>query len=252
MDEHLYETFADVAEDHWWFEGRRKVVEAVLHEALPPTGPGVAERQIIDVGCGTGSMLGMLGQFGQVQGIEMYPDAIATCHAIYGDAVPVQLGRIPDDLPTDSSFDLVGAFDVIEHIEDDFGVVKHIHDLLRPGGLFVVTVPAFPLLWGVTDVMSHHCRRYRTKGLVEVLTAAGLEVERTTYFNTWLFPPVAAIRVGRRIIPGSRNMEKPDLALTSGRVDGVLTRVFASERHVVRKHSFPFGVSLLALARRPS
>jgi len=254
VDDEMYSEFVDAGDAHWWFDGRRQVVEAVLRQSLDaaPPPPAGRTRQILDVGCGTGAMLGMLTQFGDVQGLEMYPDAIAACYDTYGDDIPVQLGRIPDDLPHDASLDVVGAFDVVEHIEDDYGLVRHIFEAVRPGGLFVLTVPAFPILWGITDDMSHHVRRYRSARLHDVLTTAGFEIERSTHFNTWLFPGAAAVRLGRRLIPGGSKADKPDIALTPPRVDGVLAKVFASERHVLRHVDLPVGVSLLALARRPA
>ena len=253
MDDEMYAEFVDVGDAHWWFDGRRQVVEAVLRQSLDaaPPPPAGTRRQILDVGCGTGAMLGMLRQFGDVQGLEMYPDAIAACYATYGDEIPVQLGRIPEDLPHDGSLDVVGAFDVVEHIEDDYGLVEHIYESVRPGGLFVATVPAFPILWGINDEMSHHIRRYRSDRMHDVLTSAGFEIERSTHFNTWLFPGAAAVRVGRRLIPAGRRSDKPDLSLTSPRVDKVLAKVFASERHALRHVDLPVGVSLLTLARRP-
>ncbi|MCB1038758.1 MAG: class I SAM-dependent methyltransferase [Acidimicrobiales bacterium] len=249
----MYDLFSEVGEAHWWFEGRRQVVEAVMGEFLPPNWPGEPTRpEIIDIGCGTGAMLGMLGGFGHVTGLEMFEEAVAHCRAQYGDVADIRLGQIPDDLPTDGSFDVACAFDVIEHIEDDRSAVERIHDLVRPGGLFVSAVPAFPSLWGDTDVLSHHFRRYRRRPYVQLLEQAGFQVEKATYFNTWLFPAAATVRIGSRVLRRGDATPKPDLELSSKRVDRVLTKVFASERHLVERTSLPFGVSLLAVARRPA
>lgn len=252
MDDGLYDLFSEVGADHWWFEGRRQVVEAVMDEYLPKTAPGAPDRpSLIDIGCGTGAMLGMLGTFGDVTGLEMFEEAAELCRAEYGDAVDMRIGRIPDDLPADGSFDVACAFDVVEHIEDDLTAVRRICDTVRPGGLFVSAVPAFPILWGDQDVLSHHFRRYRRKPYEELLRAGGFTLERSTYFNTWLFPPAAAVRIGNRLLRSDGAEPRSDLELSSAWLDKVLTRVFASERHVVRRGSLPFGVSLLAVARRP-
>lgn len=251
MDDVLYGQFAEVGGANWWFEGRRQVVEAVLEEALG-TAPADPPRSILDVGCGTGPMLGMLGRFGRVEGLELSPDAIDHCHATYGDAVVVHRGRVPDDLPADGTYDVVAAFDVIEHLADDAAALRRIHDTVRPGGLFVSTVPAFPSLWGQQDVLSHHYRRYRRGGYRRLLEEAGFEVDRATYFNTWLFPPVAAVRTFSRLKGDGRHAPGSDFDLSPPAVDRVLTRVFGSERRLVRRHDLPFGVSLLTLARRPA
>ena len=252
MDDQLYDLFSEVGAAHWWFEGRRQVIAAVMGEHLPLTDPGSPDRpSIIDIGCGTGAMLGVLGTFGDVTGLEMFEEAAAHCRAEHGDAVDIQLGTIPDDLPADGRYDVACAFDVVEHIEDDLDAVRHIHDAVRPGGLFISAVPAFSSLWGAQDVLSHHYRRYRRKPYEALLEAGGFTVERTTYFNTWLFPPAAVVRIGNRLLRREDAELRSDLELSSARVDKVLTRVFASERHIVRRHSLPFGVSLLAVARRP-
>lgn len=252
MDDQLYDLFSEVGADHWWFEGRRQVVQTVIGEYLPTSPVGAPDRpSIIDIGCGTGAMLGMLGTFGSVTGLEMFEEAVEICRAEYGDAVDMRIGKIPDDLPADGSFDVACAFDVVEHIEDDLAAVQRIYDTVRPGGLFISAVPAFPILWGDQDVLSHHFRRYRRKPYEQLLRDGGFTVERSTYFNTWLFPPAAAVRIGNRIVRRKDAEPKSDLELSSARLDKVLTRVFASERHVVRRHSLPFGVSLLAIARRP-
>jgi SAM-dependent methyltransferase len=140
---------------------------------------------------------------------------------------------------------------VVEHIEDDVDAVARMAAGLRPGGLFVATVPAFPILWGQTDVLSHHMRRYRRVPFEQVLRDGGLELERITHFNTWLFPAAATVRVGRRLISRPGREPGSDLSMTPRWADRALTALFASERRVVRRHSLPFGVSLLALARRP-
>lgn len=249
MDDQLYTRFEAIGDSHWWFEGRRQIVEAVLEEVLGPVGPD-PRRTVLDLGCGTGTMLAMLGRFGTVTGLEMSADAVAVSRAAH-PGVDVHVGILPDGLAPGSRFDLVGAFDVVEHIEDDRAAVTHIHDTVEPGGLFVSTVPAFPVLWGHEDVLSHHFRRYRRKSYRSLLEAAGFEVEHLSYFNTWLFPAAATVRIGRRLVGGGGgDAPRSDLGFTSPRLDRALTSLFASERHLVRKHALPFGVSLLAVARR--
>jgi SAM-dependent methyltransferase len=251
MDERLYDQFADIGDQHWWFAGRRQIVEAVLRQSLGgdrPSGAG-GGRRILDVGCGTGTMLGMLAQFGTVQGLELSPEAIAACHARFGSSIDVEQGLIPDDVPTDASWDVVGAFDVLEHLDDDVLALKRFREALRPGGRLVLTVPAFMFLWGQQDILSHHRRRYRAGQLRQALMGAGFCVERVCYFNTWLFPAVAVLRLARRLPGRGAREPRSDFDVPMSRVDGLLERIFASERHILRRASFPFGVSLLALAR---
>lgn len=114
----------------------------------------------------------------------------------------------------------------------------------------MVAVPAFMFLWGKQDEVSHHRRRYTARSLRRVLGEAGFAVERTTYFNTALFPAIAAVRLGRRVVraPGRG---QSDFELGPAWLNGALAALFRAEARVAARRDLPFGVSLLALARRP-
>jgi hypothetical protein len=144
---------------------------------------------------------------------------------------------------------VVAALDGLEHIGDDVGALETLGDALVPGGLLMVTVPAYGWLWGPHDELNHHVRRYSRRDLRAAVEAAGFEVERTTYFNSLLFPVAAAVRLARRYL--IRHQEATaHLAVPGRTVNELLTRVFAAERRVLRHVDLPFGVSVLALARR--
>lgn len=248
MDDFLYHQFADIERDHWWFRARRKVVAEVLRHRLPacPT------RRILDVGCGTGGMLEMLTAFGPtVCGMDMSADAIAFCRerGLESKARLLQ-GKLPDDLPPEASqWDLVTAFDVIEHLDDDRAVLRDIRGVLAPGGVLVVTVPAFNFLWGPHDDLNFHKRRYSARMLRESLTDSGFRVEYASYFNTWLFPVVAAVRVLRRAVSFGKPTEpKSDFFMPRPAVNAALTRLFESEAALVPRIPLPVGVSLIAVA----
>jgi SAM-dependent methyltransferase len=225
------------------------VLLAVLERALP-AGAGL---EILDVGCGTGTMLGHLARFGHAQGVDADAEAIRFCRERGLDEVRhVAPGPLPF---ADASFDLVTALDVVEHIDDDAAAVAEMARVLRPGGLALTTVPAFPSLWGRQDEIAHHKRRYRAAGLRALVAGAGLEVEHLTHFNTLLFGPIAAVRVARRTTrwgraPGSGEL-RSDFELTRpGPLNALLARVFAAEAPLVARGRLPFGVSLLALGRK--
>lgn len=247
MDEALYRDHADMEEGHWWFEGRRAIVQDLLSQRLPC---GASDRRLLDVGCGTGGMLPMLAEFGHVIGLEMSSEAAERARTRAPHAAQVLVGRVPDDLP-DAQFDVVSAFDVIEHIEDDLGAVKHLVESLRPGGLLVVTVPAFQWLWSPHDDLNQHKRRYTRARLRRLLSGAHLEVEYTSYFNTWLLPVVAAVRLARKL-PQNKGDGGSDFAMPAPRVNRALSKLFQSERRVLRRASFPAGVSIVAICRRPA
>src|SRR5438067_3651778 len=184
MEDALYDEFAQLGEDHWWFRGRRDVVRGVLAQQLGAPNGGL---ELFEVGCGTGAMLEILYPYGTVGAIDMSAQAVEHCRQQHPGVADVHVGRVPDDLPAPGTVDVIAAFDVIEHIDDDVGALRSIRAALRPGGRLVCTVPAFQFLWSAHDVVNHHHRRYRKRLLTTRLREAGFELERVSYFNSWLF-----------------------------------------------------------------
>lgn len=242
MDISLYEDHARLEQDHWWFVARRAILEEVLRSHLPD----VPDRQVLDVGCGTGGMLPMLNRFGHVVGLEGEPLAVEHCRSTFG-GFDVQLGNIPSDVPSHHSFDLVTAFDVIEHIEDDHGALASLRSALRPGGTLIVTVPALAWLWSDHDVVNGHQRRYTRRSLAGALGGAGFRVTHLSYFNTVLLPAVAVSRVAQRL-PSRAVRPRSDFTMPSTRRNALLTRVMSSEARAVSRRGLPLGVSLVAVA----
>ena len=243
MDNAVYDELAAVEDTHWWFVGRRRIVRDVLRRRL---GRSTAGRSIVDVGCGTGGMLDMLREFGTVNGLDASPIAVDYCEQRFEGSVEVRLGLIPEDIPDEAH--VITAFDVVEHLEDDEKALAGIHDRLPRGGVFVCTVPAFPFLWSGHDVVHHHYRRYTRPVLRRRLEDAGFTVERISYFNTFLFPAAAAIRLLHRFIPGVP--AGSDASTPHPAVNRFLLALFASERFLLRRTALPVGISLLAVCHR--
>lgn len=245
MEAHLFEEMARTEDHHWWFRGRRTIIEAVLRQHLP----AASERRMLDVGCGTGGNIPLLQRFGQVVGLEGSADALALCRRRLGPDFPLHQGHIPQDIPQ-GRFDVVTAFDVLEHIPDAVGALAGIRAALATQGLLVLTVPAFGFLWSEHDTVHHHQRRYTVDMLSGQLSAAGLRLRWSSYFNSLLFPPIAAVRLLQRVLPKPRDTAPRSDVETggSGLANQVLEAVFSAERHVVPRVSLPFGVSLIAVA----
>jgi SAM-dependent methyltransferase len=246
MDEGFYPAYFELEGRHWWFLGRRRLFLALLEQRVPHQ---ARPARILDFGCGTGAWLGDLERFGTVSAVDADPSAVAFCH----ERGRAEVTLVPPGaaLPfPDGAFDVVTALDVIEHIDDDVSALAELRRVLRPGGLLLVAVPAFMFLWGVQDEVSHHHRRYTAGSLRRALSAAGLRVDRTSYFNTALFPPIALVRVGRRLLraPSSR---QSDFELGPAWLNRTLAAVFGAEAGILARRDLPFGVSLLALATRP-
>jgi SAM-dependent methyltransferase len=145
------------------------------------------------------------------------------------------------------SLDGVLLLDVLEHLEDDARGLAQAARLLKPGGALVVTVPAGPSLWGRQDEVSHHYRRYTRRDLLSLFARAGLARPELTHFNTFLYPPIAAIRWGRRLL-GLKASDQSDFEGSHpGPVNDLLERIMAAERHLLGRVPLPVGVSLLGL-----
>jgi SAM-dependent methyltransferase len=244
MDQALYREHAQLERDHWWFVGRRAIVERVLASTLP----AAPDRRILDVGCGTGGMLPMLAGFGHVEGLEPEQVAVDHCRTAFPD-YEVRQGRVPDEVPSDGSFDLVTAFDVVEHIADDREATERLRAAVRPGGHVAVTVPALMQLWSDHDVRNGHHRRYTRPELAELLVTTGLDLRHVSYFNTALLPVVASARLAQRLRRRAPEHHS-DFSMPSPRVNRLLTGLFRSERSLVARPGLPIGVSLIAVAQR--
>ena len=243
MERDFYRRYFEIEDRHWWFVGRRAVFLRVLDRHYRPTAP--SDSTVLDVGCGTGTMLGHLARYGRTHGVDASAEAVSLCRE-RGVSGVVQADGVPLPFET-ASFNLVTALDVIEHVDDDVELLLDLRRVTRPGGMLLVSVPAYRFLWGPQDEISHHKRRYTASLLRERLLAAGWSLERLTYFNTLLFPPIAAIRLLRR---DQRGELRSDFEMTKpGRLNAVLARVFASEAPLVERADLPFGVSILGLAR---
>lgn len=245
MDRQFYDEYARIQDEHWWFAGRRKIIGSVLQSSLPDR----PERRILDIGCGTGTNLAELNRFGSVEGVDSEPAAVEQCRRDGWNVTEVGDGALPF---ADGSFDVVTLLDVIEHVDDDRALLAEARRLLAHGGTVLVAVPAYTWMWGAQDVISHHRRRYTASRLRAALVDAGLVPRRTTYFNTLLFPPIALVRILRRLrgsedggeVVSDFEMNRP------GRMNAILARIFGLEARMLRSLGFPFGVSVLAVARR--
>ena len=235
----------ELDEHHWWYRGRRAVVNAELGRLPLPAG-----AHVLDAGCGSGRTLEDLVAYGEVTGIELDPDAAA---AAAGRQVgDVHVGRL-EELPfEDSSFDLITCLDVIEHIADDRSALSELRRVAKPGGWLLVTVPAYPRLWSLHDVANHHYRRYGRRALRLAAVDAGWEVKRVTSFNSVLLPAAAAVRVLQR--RGEPDADyTPELELGPAWLNRVLELPLRAEaRWLGGGRILPAGLSLLAVLHNPA
>ncbi len=242
------------ADHHWWFRGRWRVVSHLLDQHSLPRGVG-SEPRVLDLGCGTGTHLHDLRRYGRVHGADSSDRALAYCRERF--AGPLTLVQIPERIPfADASFELVVMLDVLEHIADDGAALDCVHRILVANGLFCLTVPALPWLWSRHDEDHHHFRRYQRDPLAQLLRDRGFEVVVLSYMNSLLFPAMAAVRLGGRLVdrvepPTARDRQPgPAARVAQSILHPLLYRTFAAERHFIGRFRPRIGGSLLALARR--
>ena len=247
MRKEFYAEYFDIEDWHWWFTGRRRIFLALLDKYLPRI-PEAATRRILDVGSGTGTFIQALAAYGDVLGIDADEAAVQFCRA--RGLTNVQLVPSPRLPFPDGSFDLLTALDVLEHIDDDRGALDEWYRVTAPGGMLLLSVPAYRFLWGRQDEISCHKRRYTAAEIRHLVHGVGFSIRRLSYFNTILFPLIANVRVFRRIMC-SRGGTTSDFTMTRpGLANKWLAGLFSFEKEVVTYVDLPVGVSLLAIGHK--
>lgn len=254
MQQHTYAIMDEVEGSHWWFVGRRAILESFLNGIVGKLTNSLASLdadrsvgaplRILDVGCGTGANIEMLSQFGEAEGVDVSDDALEFCRR---KGLKVQKG-LAETLPyEDESFELTTALDVIEHLDDDAAGLKEMYRVTKGGGYSLFFVPAFMWLWGVQDDISNHRIRYTRKQVVERIEQAGYKVERATYANWTFFTPILA---GRTLMKLTGIKPESENNINVSALNGFFGKLFSAERFWLKKFNFPIGVSIVVVAKR--
>lgn len=243
MDKDFYKTYFEAEKSHWWFKVRRNIIRSLLRKyKFSKT------AKIFDFGCGSGYTVGYLQELGyDISGTDISTEAIefGLSRGIRNIAV-VQGGEISH---LEGGFDLILALDVVEHTEDDSGAIGAIERALKPGGMAIITVPAYQWMWGVQDEVAHHFRRYTMPGLTGMVKrSGGFKVVRKTYFNTFLFPPIAVVRVLSKWF--NLKERESDFEISNRFLNGLFYFIFNIETYFLKFLNFPFGVSILIILKK--
>jgi SAM-dependent methyltransferase len=241
MERAVFDRMAELDQAHWWFAARREILEGLIARLNLPE-----RARILEIGCGTGHNLAMLSRFGRVDGCEL--DASARELASQRSGRKIFSAKLPDLSPfDDESYDLIALLDVLEHVEDDRSALEAIFARLRPGGALLLTVPANPWMWSAHDVAHHHYRRYSRSALARLFRHTPFEVQLFSYFNSILFPLIAAVRIAGKLT----GKESTDDDMPGNLINSFLMWAFGLEAKLIGRVPMPFGVSLVAVLRRP-
>jgi len=230
-------------QSHWWYQGMAAITKSVLELFYAP-GSGL---EILDAGCGTGAGLLLLSQYGSVFGLDISPHALGYCSARGCTQVA---GASVMALPfRDEAFDLVTSFDILyfEGIHDE-RALNETSRVLRPGGRVFIRVPAFDWLRGTHDVRVSTAHRYTSKEMSHKLMKAGFEIEFMSYVNMILFPLAMLKRFTEkwRFAP----QQDSDIAVNVGPCSALLRGCLVLESRLIRFWRFPFGLSVVAVAKK--
>jgi len=242
VERKVYEQMALLDGQHWWFTARRRILDGVIERVVRPP----RDARILELGAGTGHNLAMLSRFGQVEASELDPVARDLAGERLGR--PVVEAALPDlSMFPEATYDLIALLDVLEHVTDDRATLEAIRERLKPGGALLLTVPINPWMWSAHDVAHHHHRRYRRREIRDLARSAGYEIGLLSPFNSLLFPPIAAVRLLGKLT----HKDDSDDAMPPAPVNKLLDAIFGLERALIGRVPLPFGVSLVAVLRRP-
>ncbi|MCH8333676.1 class I SAM-dependent methyltransferase [Candidatus Sumerlaeota bacterium] len=245
MEPEEYQSMFELEDRHWWFQGRLALVRRILSRYAPVEAEPRA--RLLDIGCGTGMFLQRAGIQRTAFGLDLSRQALRFTRSrgverlVCADsqAIPFR----PD------SFDIVTAFDVIEHVEADRIFVGGVREILRPGGIFLATVPAHPYLWSGHDEALHHKRRYRWNQFDSLFGDGDWIKRRMTYTFAGIYPIAAVVRSARRLLP-HRGNPAADTQLTGGSVNGLLLAWHRLEAVWTERFDLPFGLSIMTVREK--
>ncbi|MBS1710425.1 MAG: methyltransferase domain-containing protein [Armatimonadetes bacterium] len=235
-----YRKMRDLEDHYWWFVSRRELALSLLDHHVGD------QPLILDVGCGTGAVLTELGRRGTAVGVDLSHDALSFSKS-RGLALLVYANA--EQLPfADATFDAVVSLDTIEHVPGHEAAAAEVFRVLKPGGVFVMNVPAFAWLWGPHDIALMHQRRY-TRAMVRGLLAdSGFTILKLSYSVFLLFPAVVARRLAEKMQGGEPKVKLPRFSPFWNRL---LLAVMRLEAALFRRMDLPWGSSVVCVAQKP-
>lgn len=238
-----YATMAEREQTYWWHIGRLEIIRSYIKGAKRKNG----NFKILNVGCGTGGTIDMLESFGEVDNVDISDEAITFMKDRgYGRLTKVDGITLPFK---DKTYDMVGAFDVLEHIEEEVEALKEWSRVIKDDGAIIITVPAYQWLWTGHDVSLHHKRRYTVKRLTEAAAKAGLKPEKKSYAVVFSLPLVVGFRFLNKALRRKTDSETSYVNVPQI-VNTTFSKILFAEARLHNHVRMPFGTSVVVVLRK--
>ena len=239
MNPEYGERYRDLFENHWWWRARSEVIIETLRRVRPANG----WEGILDIGCGDGLFFPRLREFGEVEGVEPFADLLNPANP---DRSNIHVCPFDLNFQPGKQYSLILMLDVLEHLEDPVGALRHVRDLLQPDGTVVLTVPAFMALWTNHDVINHHFTRYTKAQLRRTSKEAGLRFTEERYLYHWTCPVKMALGTTERAL----HLPPKPAQVPAAWINQMLYWLSRLEQKTVTRLPMPVGSSLLVIAKR--
>lgn len=246
MDQKEYALIDRVQEKHWWWLGRKMILQTLIESLVDLT----EKKLIADVGCGFGANIPFLRQYGDVVGLELNPEAHEKINNKWGSSVEMVLWKSPEKV--NYKFDLILMADVLEHIPNDSEAIDWVYEHLREGGYAIFTVPAHQFFWSEMDEVVHHYRRYSYQSFQSLFDSHKFEWIKLSFYNFFLFPIkilfVIVTRLKRYLLPKQEKRSYNDVPPVV--VNTIFKYILYFESKLIQFLSLPFGISIVAILKK--
>ncbi len=242
MENEEYEKLYKFEKFYWWHVGRREVLNSFFKRFL-----NNKDNRILEIGCGTGGNLEILSNFGRVAGLDISNEALNFCRQ--RGFKNLFLGKAEKTDFSSESFDLVVALDVLEHTKEDKAIIKEAWRILKRGGYFLATVPAYQFLWSEHDEALAHQRRYLISDLSEKLNKYGFGILKISYFVSFVFPIIFGYRVLRKIFLPKQKKGTAYVILPKP-INTFFIWLLRLESLYLKYFNFPFGTSIIVIVTK--
>jgi ubiquinone/menaquinone biosynthesis C-methylase UbiE len=245
MNENSYELTYNHESRYWWFTARTEIFKKIFKN-FKDIGWISDNPIMLNLGCGTGIQTEVFSEFGEVVSLDFSEEALGFCgKRNLSGLIRADAEKLPFQ---ESSFDIVLCFDILEHLESDVAAISEMNRILKPGGIAFISIPAYKFLWSSFDDVNWHKRRYRKKEISSKVSGSGMSVVKAGYFNFFLFPLALVRRIYEKIF--KRNEQVYYLPKAGNVTNSIFKTIFSFERFFLPRPSFPFGVSIICIARK--